>query len=901
METIIDMFWVLICGILVMLMQAGFCCLEAGSCRSKNSINIALKNLADFCMTGCLFWAVGYGLMHGVSRLGFWGTSGFFFSDYDDPKSLTKFFFQLVFAGTATTIISGAVAERIKFVGYLLVVLWVSFFVYPIFGHWVWHENGWLKQIGYIDFAGSSVVHGVGGWVALAVVLIIGPRRGRFSNAMGIEGFSMPLAILGLLLIWFGWFGFNGGSLMGADERVPLVIVNTCLAGSLGGLTSMFMSWWIHKRPRVGFMINGVLAGLVAVTASCHVVTPAGAMIIGGVGAAVAVGLMLLLNYMRIDDVVGAFPVHAGAGVWGVLAVAFFGDRELLETGLTFGGQLEVQAIGCLVVFVWAFLLPFFTFWVLNLFFSLRVKEEDEIRGLNLSEHGAQTELYALLNEMEYQKRSGDYSQPVKADPYSEYGLVAAQYNRVVSKVRYDGAVLKKMNLELQTQKDRVEKTSAAKSQFLESMGHDLLSPLNTIASYTELLREEYGELGKSLEIENGYLEGITDSTDKLAGLIRKVLELVVSDSVMCDVEQSVFSVHRFTQQLASTYELCAHKKGLLFDVEIAEDVPMVGYTNEVRLRHIVSRLLINALKYTKEGRVGMYVTSKIDENSQRRLCIDISDTGCGMATDTVMNLFELPDSINQDSLSFSGETGDSSGLSMPLILRLSELLGGGICVKSDVGSGTTFTVDVNIEKNIAPKSNDIDQDFSDQIEMGEKNAINNVAKIISEKKYINNDGASESWITGTRDRNVSDVKNIEKTDTNAIDEILVIDDSEENCGLMKNFLDGSIYKIEFAKNGLEGYRKAIDKYKLNQTYSVIFMDILMPVMDGYTVTRELRRIGYKGIIIALTAIGSPNVESKCRASGCDDFAKLPITRGAVIKLVHKYAHKGIGKKDDAA
>lgn len=287
-----DVAWLVVCAALVFVMQAGFLCLESGLTRSKNSTNVALKNVADFGISVVLFWAIGFGLMFGASHNGLLGTTDFFVSFDGDGPSLAAFFlFQAMFCETATTIVSGAVAERMRFAGYLVVAVLLSGFVYTLFGHWAWGgifngHDGWLRQRGFVDFAGSTVVHSVGGWVALAAALVIGPRRGRFDADGTPRRFgrqNIPMASLGVLLLWIGWFGFNGGSTFQMINHVPAIIVNTTLGGAAGMVSALAVAWWLRRRPDVDAVLNGALAGLVSVTANCHAIDAPAAIVIGGV------------------------------------------------------------------------------------------------------------------------------------------------------------------------------------------------------------------------------------------------------------------------------------------------------------------------------------------------------------------------------------------------------------------------------------------------------------------------------------------------------------------------------------------------------------------------------------------------------------------------------------------
>ena len=437
--TLINLVWVLSCALLVMLMQAGFCLLETGFSRAKNSVNVAIKNLVDFLISSLLFWAFGFAVMFGASFDGLFGTSRFAPSVDAGPALLAGFFFQMMFCSTSTTIISGAVAERIRFGAYLVVAVFVATVVYPVFGHWAWggafdgRPSGWLAHIGFIDFAGSSVVHSVGGWVALALCLQIGPRIGRFSpNTPPMAGHNLPMSTIGALLLWFSWFGFNGGSAMAMTEVVPLVLLNTNLAAAAGGVVALGMSWRIERRADVGHVINGVLAGLVGVTASCNVISPSASVVVGAVAGAISVVGTYWIARKKIDDVVGAIPVHGFCGAWGTLAVALFGDVALFPNGASRGYQIAVQGLGIVTCFVWAFGSSYCVFGLIQRRFSFRVSREAELRGLNVSEHGASTELLELLTNMDRHYRAGDFRNPVPVEPHTEVGQIAAEYNRVI-------------------------------------------------------------------------------------------------------------------------------------------------------------------------------------------------------------------------------------------------------------------------------------------------------------------------------------------------------------------------------------------------------------------------------------------------------------------------------------
>ncbi|WP_432736411.1 ammonium transporter [Maridesulfovibrio sp. FT414] len=441
-KSLVDMLWILICSALVFLMQAGFMCLESGLTRSKNSINVAAKNLADFVLSTISFWALGYGVMFGSEYLGLIGSDSFFLP-LNSSAYLTAFFiFQTMFCGTATTIFSGAIAERMSFSTYLIVAVILSVLVYPVFGNWAWNglENGqltgWLGSRGFVDFAGSTVVHSVGGWVALAALLIIGPRNGRFTadgTVREMNASNLPMSVLGTMLLWFGWFGFNGGSTLTLDASVPLIIANTALAGVAGGMTCTLLGWFDSRIPKVNNIINGSLGGLVAITANCHVVYAADAVIIGGIAGVLCVWFEKILEKAKVDDAVGAVPVHLGCGIWGTLAVALFGDPELIGTGLNMYDQIVIQSTGIVAAFGVAFLFPYVLLNLINRITPLRVTPEEEEVGLNISEHGAHTDLLDLFHTMELQAQTQDLSLRIPVEPFTEVGRIATCYNQVMS------------------------------------------------------------------------------------------------------------------------------------------------------------------------------------------------------------------------------------------------------------------------------------------------------------------------------------------------------------------------------------------------------------------------------------------------------------------------------------
>ena len=394
-----DAIWLVMTGALVFFMQAGFAMVETGLTRAKNAGNIIMKNLMDFSVGAIMYWAIGWALMYGDSVGAFIGSSQFFVSG--DPGLMRDWFFQVVFAATAATIVSGAMAERTKFTSYLIYSIFISGIIYPISGHWIWQGEGWLTALGFHDFAGSTVVHSVGGWAALAGAIALGPRIGKYVKKDGkvaskaIMGHNLPLAALGVFILWFGWYGFNAGStLSGTDISLASVAVTTTLAASAGGILAMLTVWILNGKPDVSMSLNGALAGLVGITAPCAVVGNGEAIIIGAIaGILVVLSVEFIDKVLHIDDPVGAVSVHGVCGVWGTLAVGIFGDLDAIGSGLTRGGQIGVQALGAATVFVWAFFTAFILFFIVKKTVGLRVTEKEELAGLDIDEHG--TEAYS--------------------------------------------------------------------------------------------------------------------------------------------------------------------------------------------------------------------------------------------------------------------------------------------------------------------------------------------------------------------------------------------------------------------------------------------------------------------------------------------------------------------------
>jgi len=420
-KVIVDTLWVMVAAFLVFFMNLGFAGVESGFARAKNTVNIMSKNFIVFAASSLGFLVLGWGVMFGNGN-GLFGHEGLLWLSGADNSPATgdayqgaysaiswagvplyaKFFFQLVFCGTAATIVSGAVAERIKYISFIVFTFVMAMFIYPVVGHWVW-GGGWLANLGVYDFAGSTVVHSVGGWAALAGAIILGPRIGKFDNGhiKAIPGHNLPLATVGTFVLWFGWFGFNPGSTMAADPgAISHVAVTTNLAAAAAIMSATVTSWALMGKPDLGMTLNGCLAGLVAITAPCAFVGVGSSIVIGLIAGVLVVVAVMMFDRLRIDDPVGALSVHLVNGVFGTICVGLFAQDKLTGTatgdGLFFGGGFkllgaQLAAVGSVAVFVFA--AAAVTWLVLKAVMGIRVSREEELRGLDIGEHG--NEAYA--------------------------------------------------------------------------------------------------------------------------------------------------------------------------------------------------------------------------------------------------------------------------------------------------------------------------------------------------------------------------------------------------------------------------------------------------------------------------------------------------------------------------
>ncbi len=695
----LDIFWLVFCAILVVMMQAGFTCLESGFVRAKNSIHVAGKNVVDFCMASLLFWLTGFGIMFGNSYFGLFGTSFFMFGHTSSAWLYSFFLFQMAFCAIATTIVSGAVAERIRFSGYVVSSSILSGIIYPVAGHWAWGgsipgtDTGWLASIGFIDFAGSTVVHSVGGWMALAALLIIGPRIGRFGpGGKEIEGSDLPKATLGLMLLWVGWFGFTGGSLPQFTGDIPLVMVNTALGGAVGGLIALTVSWQFKGRPDVIRSISCVIAGLVSISASAHIITPYAAIIVGGVGALVCFWAHELLIKFKIDDVIGAVPAHLFAGIWGTLAVAIFAPLDSFGTGLSRMQQFTVQLTGVASIGAYAFGLGFLLLSLMDRFFALRVDTHAERLGLNIAEHGASTSIFKLTQEMERQRLDADFGKHVEVEPDTEAGQIAAQYNMVLDKFNFETQKRERAVQEMQRAKDAALAASKTKSRFLANVSHELRTPLNAIMGFSEAIQTQIlGAIGNKKYVE--YADHIFRSGQHLLNIIKDILDLSKMEEGRLELTSQPISLRDNYEKTYGFLRMPIEQGRINLSVSIPEDLPMV-HADERAMTQIMTNLLSNAVKFTSENGS---IEFRIWQREDGGLSFQVKDNGIGMSPDHIERAMEPFIQVDsQVSRRFKG-----TGLGLPITKSLVELHGGNIALQSELNKGTSVTVNLPKERTV--------------------------------------------------------------------------------------------------------------------------------------------------------------------------------------------------------
>ena len=679
MDTIqinINHVWVMAAACMVFFMQLGFTSYEAGFSQSKNAISISIRNLVEFLVSSLMFYAVGFGLMFGISYMGWIGTNHFFANGvqtHTGNLAYTFFFFQLVFAATASTITSGAIAERSCFIPNVIGPVFMVGVIYPIFGHWAWgslfypDQSGWLGRLGFIDFAGSTVVHSIGGWFALAGAVVLGPRIGKYnpdgsSNPMGLH--NVPLATLGTFFLWFGWFGFNGGSLLRASADIGLIIVNTNLAAAAAGVSALIFNYTTERRLDAGKLFTAVLAGLVAITAGSSRVAPDGAVYIGLITGILAILAQdFIEKILKVDDPVAAVAVHGVGGVIGTLCVAPFAEKATL---MVEGGnrlhQLGIQAVGVGVAFVWSFGLGMLFFWCLKKIVGIRVSPEEEKKGLNVAEY---EDVASWLDFMRITRLQD---------------LNVLLEKRVTERTD-----------ELQKANIALEKANRLKSEFLATMSHELRTPLNSIIGFAEVLKDEV--VGTLRAEQKEYLDDIHGSGQHLLNMINSILDLSKIEAGKLELHYEEFPVKEAINEVLNTITGFSNKKGIPIQTHIQKDMPPLT-ADKVKFKQIMFNLLSNAVKFTPEnGRIAINA-NLVNQHLQ----IAVSDTGIGIKSEDMDKIFEA---FRQLDASYARHY-EGTGLGLTLTKRLVELHGGRIWVDSEYGKGSVFTFTLPLKPEVS-------------------------------------------------------------------------------------------------------------------------------------------------------------------------------------------------------
>ncbi|WP_417391473.1 ammonium transporter [Gimesia sp.] len=867
----IDILWILVCSIFVLFMQAGFCCLESGLSRSKNSIHVAIKNVVDVSTVGILYWIFGFGLMFGATTGGLIGTTYFPFTNSGSDIFLSAFFvFQLMLCTTAATIASGASAERMRFTAYVILSIVLGGIIYPVFGHWAWTSHfvgkapGWLESLGFRDFSGSTVVHSLGAWAALASIMIIGPRIGKFdkrTSSRKLRGHNLTLATMGVFILWIGWFGFNGGSEFGFTSHVPQIFINTFLASACGAITMLVWQYYLRKQIEIEPVLNGLLAGLVASSASCDVVSPASAVVTGIVAAVVMQAGVRVLDYFQLDDTIGVIPVHGFAGVWGTLAVALFIPAELLAHSRL--EQFLVQLLGCVVCFIWCFSFCWITLRVISKYIRLRATEDEEKQGLNMAEHGATSEMYELLNLMELHIK-GNSHLGEDLDENSDVGLIARQYNRVTQirdlalnelKDRTENLELTRRELEEKAERLKqantdAEAASRAKSEFLANMSHEIRTPMTAVLGYTDLLLEESWGRPGSIKL----LDVIKRNGNYLLELINDILDLSKIEAGNLSIETIQFPLLEKLKEIQSLMKVRAEHQGLQFKLSFNGKVPVEIQSDPTRLKQILINLIGNAIKFTPDGGKVSVETSLLNSSSNEPLLeFKIRDTGIGMTAGQIDMLYQpFVQADSSTTRKFGG-----TGLGLAISKRLAEMLGGDLYCESVPGEGTVFTLTIGIG-NPAP----LEFHTNPQVDF-KQIPVNQQESGISELD-------SETMIMGSCS-------------------VLLAEDGVDNQRLISTLLKKEKAHVVLAENGDIAVRRALNAEQQGKPFDVILMDMSMPVLDGYGATRKLRELGIETPIIALTAHAMTGDRQKCIDAGCTDYATKPVNREKLRNIVVKY------------
>ncbi|ROS05646.1 ammonium transporter [Sinobacterium caligoides] len=619
-QPLINSLWLLFCSLLVMLQQAGFLCLESGLTRHKNAINVAIKNIADFFLVILVYACFGHAFIYSVQSNGWFGAGELFgLPQFTTLFDSSFFIYQSLFCATAVTLISGAVAERMHFLAYLVLSLIVAIIVYPLYAHWAWNPRGWLAQLGFFDFAGAAVVHALGGSCALAAALVIGPRRGVFDRQQGYRPPSpsnLPLATLGAMFLLIGWIGFNGGSSGTLETVSGQIIINTLLAASIGITTPLLLDL-IQRRPcNTLSMINGLIASLASVTACTNLIDANAAVLFALAGVFTMFIIHRLLIQLRIDDPVSAISTHLGGGSAGILMSATTAEVALGS-----------QVIGLLTCLGWSFLSCFSLLSLINRFFPLRVSAEAEHLGLNITEHNAKSDLTLLLTAVHEQSTGDTPLAPLTVAPNSDVGTIAQAYNRLLARLRNEQQALK-------TQHDKVIEVTRTKDTFLTLLSHQVQAPIHSLARAVDKLiavtpdDEQYRE----------YQQAKT----KLINLSVQLLDAREITNKNFTSNQQLFTCSALMAECSEQFQQRAEAKGLSWYSEIAATAGGYFLGDRGNIMRVLAILLDNAIRHTHTGSIHLLASLSSPENRDHcQLTFYVTDTGCGLPVEHQNAIFD--------------------------------------------------------------------------------------------------------------------------------------------------------------------------------------------------------------------------------------------------------------------